>query len=85
MSAIASGSGTCSGTACCGPVTFQTEHSASSRELTCYRTRLVRERAREVNRIQKTLEGANVKLGDVASDVLGMSRQRFRRDDRRHN
>jgi transposase len=38
----------------------------------------VRERAREVNRIQKTLEGANVKganvkLGDVASDVLGTS------------
>ena len=36
-------------------------------------TTLVRERARVVNRIQKTLEGANVKLGDVASDVLGMS------------
>ena len=43
------------------------------RELTRYRTTLVRERAREVNRIQKTLEGANVKLGDVASDVLGAS------------
>lgn len=43
------------------------------RELTRYRTTLVRERAREVNRIQKTLEGANVKLGDVASDVLGTS------------
>jgi len=43
------------------------------RELTRYRTTLVRERAREVNRLQKTLEGANVKLGDVASDVLGTS------------
>ncbi|MBV9544522.1 MAG: IS110 family transposase, partial [Chloroflexi bacterium] len=43
------------------------------RELTRFRTTLVRERAREVNRIQKTLEGANVKLGDVASDVLGTS------------
>jgi len=43
------------------------------RELTRYRTTLVRERAREVNRLQKTLEGANVKLGDVASDVLGAS------------
>lgn len=43
------------------------------RELTRYRTALVRERADEVNRLQKTLEGANLKLGDVASDVLGAS------------
>ncbi len=45
------------------------------RELTRYRTALVRERAREVNRLQKTLEGANLKLGSVASDVLGKSGQ----------
>jgi transposase len=43
------------------------------RELTRYRTALVRERTREINRVQKTLEGANVKLGDVASNVLGVS------------
>jgi transposase len=43
------------------------------RELTRYRTALVRERTREVNRVQKTLEGANIKLGDVASNVLGVS------------
>jgi transposase len=43
------------------------------RELTRYRTTLIRERAAERNRIQKTLEGAGVKLGDVASDVLGAS------------
>jgi transposase len=43
------------------------------RELTRYRTALVRERAAEVNRLQKTLEGANIKLGDVASDILGQS------------
>lgn len=43
------------------------------RELTRYRTSLVQERAAEVNRIQKTLEGANLKLGSVASDVLGVS------------
>lgn len=43
------------------------------RELTRYRTTLVRERVAEVNRLQKTLEGANVKLGDVASDVMGRS------------
>jgi transposase len=41
------------------------------RELTRYRTSLVRERAAVANRIQKTLEGANIKLGDVAADVLG--------------
>lgn len=41
------------------------------RELTRYRTSLVQERAREVNRLQKTLEDTNLKLGDVVSDVLG--------------
>ncbi len=45
------------------------------RELTRYRTALVRERTREVNRLHKTLEGANIKLGSVASDVLGKSGQ----------
>lgn len=43
------------------------------RELTRYRTSLVRARAAEVNRLQKTLEGANIKLAAVASDVLGVS------------
>src|ERR1700756_2192925 len=37
------------------------------RDLTRYRTRLVEERAREVNRLQKTLEDTNLKLGDVVS------------------
>lgn len=41
------------------------------RDLTRYRTKLVEERAREVNRLQKTLEDTNLKLGDVVSDVLG--------------
>ena len=43
------------------------------RELTRYRTSLVRERAAEVNRLHKTLEGANLKLTSVATDVLGVS------------
>jgi transposase len=43
------------------------------RELTRYRTSLIRERGAEVNRVQKTLEGANIKLGSVATDVLGVS------------
>jgi transposase len=47
------------------------------RELTRYRTALVQERAAEVNRLQKTLEGANVKLAGVATDVLGVSGRRI--------
>ena len=41
------------------------------RELTRYRVRLTEERAREVNRVQKTLEDTNLKLGDVVSDIMG--------------
>ena len=43
------------------------------RELVRYRTNLIGERSAELNRLHKTLEGANVKLGAVASDVLGVS------------
>ena len=43
------------------------------RELTRYRTSLVRERTAAVNRLQKTLEGANIKLASVASDIMGRS------------
>lgn len=43
------------------------------RELTRYRPTLVDERARAANRLQKVLEDAQLKLGDVATDVLGVS------------
>jgi transposase len=43
------------------------------RELTRYRSTLVRLRADECNRIQKLLENANIKLASVATDVLGKS------------
>ncbi|HSR30335.1 MAG TPA: IS110 family transposase [Anaerolineae bacterium] len=43
------------------------------RELTRYRTKLVQERARLVNRLQKLLEGANIKLSSVVTDVMGVS------------
>lgn len=43
------------------------------RELARYRTAAIQERAAEVNRIQKVLEGANIKLGSVASNVMGVS------------
>ncbi len=47
------------------------------RELTRYRRTLVRERSSEVNRLQKTLEGANIKLASVATDVTGKSARRM--------
>jgi len=43
------------------------------RELTRHRTQLVGERTAVVNRIRKTLEDANIKLGCVVSDILGVS------------
>jgi transposase len=43
------------------------------RALTRYRTQLTRQRVSEINRVQKVLEDANIKLGSVASDVLGAS------------
>lgn len=45
------------------------------REVTRSRTALVRERARVVQRLEKTLEGANIKLGAVVTEVLGVSGQ----------
>jgi transposase len=39
------------------------------RELVRYRRAMIQERAREINRIQKVLEGANIKLGDVTSVI----------------
>jgi transposase len=38
-----------------------------------YRRTLVDVRADEVRRLQKVLEGGNLKLGDVATDVMGLS------------
>ncbi len=43
------------------------------RELARYRQSLIRERSREANRVQKVLEGANIKLSSVATNVLGVS------------
>jgi transposase len=43
------------------------------RELTRYRTTLVRERARIVNRVEKLLESTNIKLSSVVTDVMGVS------------
>ena len=43
------------------------------RELTRYRVSLVEERSRAVNRLHKTLEETNLKLGNVVTDILGKS------------
>jgi transposase len=43
------------------------------REVTRYRRQLTEERAREVQRLQKVLEDANVKLASVATDILGVT------------
>jgi transposase len=51
------------------PPRFQRE----LRDLTRHRTQLVEERTRTSNRIEKVLEDANIKLGSVASEVLGAS------------
>ena len=43
------------------------------RELVRYRNSRTEERAREINRLQKMLEGMNIKLGDFVSDIMGKS------------
>jgi transposase len=43
------------------------------RDLTRYRKALIQEQTREANRLHKVLEDAGIKLGSVASDVLGVS------------
>jgi transposase len=43
------------------------------RELVRYRTTLIQARTSEVNRVHKTLEDANIKLGSVASNIMGVS------------
>ena len=43
------------------------------RDLTRHRSNLVRERTNLVNRVHQTLEGANIKLGAVATDIRGVS------------
>lgn len=43
------------------------------RDLTRYRTTLIRERSRTANRLQKVLEDANIKLASVVTDIQGLS------------
>jgi len=50
---------------------------ARLRDLTRYRTKLVQDRARETQRIQKLLEDAGIKLDSVVTDVLGKAARRM--------
>ncbi|MDW5299173.1 MAG: IS110 family transposase [Sedimentibacter sp.] len=43
------------------------------RDVVRYRKSLIGERAREINRLEKTLEGANIKLSSYVSDLNGVS------------
>ena len=43
------------------------------RELTRFRTTFVKERATLINRLQKALEGANIKLASVVTNIEGVS------------
>ena len=43
------------------------------RELVRYRRRLIQETTQLANRMQQVLEGGNIKLASVASDILGVS------------
>lgn len=43
------------------------------RDLTRYRTSIIQERARTIQRLQKILEDANLKLSSVVSDLTGVS------------
>jgi transposase len=49
------------------------------RDLTRHRTQLTGEHTRVANRVHKLLEDANIKLGAVASDVLGQSGRKMLR------
>jgi transposase len=51
------------------PPAFQRE----LRELTRYRSSVVEERSRTINRLQKILEDTNIKLSAVATDLMGRS------------
>lgn len=62
-----------SGTDWCGRALSRTRNTGNCAKWVRYRRSLIEERSREGNRVQKVLEGANIKLSAVASDVLGVS------------
>jgi transposase len=55
------------------PSFIPTRAQRELRDLTRYRMSLVDERSAEVNRLQKVLEDANLKVAGIATDILGKS------------
>lgn len=49
------------------------QESRHRRDLTRHRTKLAQQRGSVANRIHKVLEDTNIKLGSVATDILGVS------------
>ncbi len=47
------------------------------REIVRYRKNLIEERSREINRLEKTLQGANIKLSSFVSDITGVSSRKM--------
>ena len=47
------------------------------REIVRYRKNLVEKRSREINRLEKTLEGANIKLSSFVSNLIGKSSRKL--------
>ncbi|NLI69483.1 MAG: IS110 family transposase [Firmicutes bacterium] len=47
------------------------------REVVRYRKNMIDERSREINRLEKTLEGANIKLSSFVSDLNGVSSRKM--------
>lgn len=47
------------------------------RELVRYRKSMIEERSREINRLEKILEGANIKLSSYVSDLTGTSSRKL--------
>ena len=43
------------------------------RDLTRYRRSVIDDRSTAINRLHKTLQGANIKLASVATDIMGKS------------
>ncbi len=55
------------------PSFVPTPVQAQLRDLTRYRKKLIEERSREIQRVQKLLEDAGIKLDSVVSDIMGVS------------
>jgi transposase len=60
-----------------GRVSCRPGRCANLRDLVRYRKAKIQERTREVQRVEKTLQDAGIKLSSVASEVLGVSARKM--------